>query len=407
MQPGGFVAYELKGESLEAAAVLHARVRTILTRDPVVMPPGSTLGDMHREYATRYGKAIEEIRRDEPALATLCGLLAPALQVQTQDGAHPRAYESYPEIFMTSAKMPLCIMICPVDYKDNHFVPKDAQKCDPADLYTTDTGDQIYKGLYWVRETPIISPGCVGRPMPHDFDPATAHTQQGYGPMPGHCFRAGGDTLYTLDLMAREKAAFEGAWKDLSTAIHDWADKNHPGHYVNISMKTEDHENILTLSLRVENTGAPVEWKGPDWTVIGEITRTYHNTNTGQTETIHTKEYEVRPDPSTPAGMALYKLLKAVPPLPASRTPSELQVTFNAKAHNPVIYRTPQGCYLAYNDIPADAKITPPGGCTESSPAEINWLERDRRDEGMGVVPPPPPAALAHLYKAPPRAPQP
>lgn len=410
MHPQGFIAYELKGESLEAAIELDVRIRTLLAQNPIPHKD-RPLVDVYKEYNARYRAAVNDIRRDDPALAARCGLLHPVTQVDAQDGAHPRAYQVYPEIFHTSAKAALYLIYCPVGYDGKHFVPADAVECTENDLTGSEMGHSFYKGMYWISEAPVLDPGSAGVALPADFDPATAHTVPANGPRPQHCFRAGGDALYTLDLMAREKDAFEKAWKAFSNGLHEWAQENHPGHYVNMSMRTRDGQNVLEISLRQRETGTPVELKSPDWVIVKQIDRQWLNPNTGLTETVKTQEYEAHPDTTTENGRALYLLFKNVPRMPLTQQHADVEINVGGRAFRPIVYRTPQGIYLAYNNIPEGEIVTPPAGCVAVPAAEVIWLDRDRRDREWGITPPPPPASLAHLFKAPqppaPRAPQP
>ncbi len=409
MCPQGFVAYELKGESHDAAVELDMRVRAVLSQNPV--PYGRSLLDINNDYQARYQAALADVRRDDPALAAKCGLASPTIQVDVQDGAHPRAYHTYPEIFGTSAKAPLYLMFCPVDYKGNHFKPPGAVPVNPTDLSGTDMGHSIYKNLYWVAEGPILDAGRGGVALPADFNAAAAHTIPGHGLRPDRCFRAGAEALQTLEKMAKDKELFDTNWKAMADGIQNWCERNHPGHHVNISLRNENGANVLQISLREQKTGSAVPLNSPDWIINKQIRRNWTNPMTGQSEEVILKEYEVEPNTATKAGCELYNLLKSVPMMPHAQSYPAIEVTSSNGTQKPIVHRFPQGIYLAAHNIPDGEKITPPRGCVEVPPAELIWLDRDRRDREWGVTPPPPPAALAHLFKAAPppapRAPQP
>ena len=409
MCPQGFVTYELQGESLDAAIELDLRVRNALSQKPVITT-GRSLLDLHNDYRRQYDAVLDEIRRDDPALAARCGLNAPVTQVDTQDGGHPRAYQVYPEIFGTSAKMPMYLMFCPVDYKGNHFKPPGAVECNPQDLSGTDMGHTIYKNLFWVADGPVIDAGKCGVALPRDYNQATAHTVPGAGLRPDRCFRVGGDALYTLERMEREKELFNKTWKEFSDGVQAWAAKSAPGHYCNMSLRTVNGANVLEISLR-GNGGTPVPLKSPDWIINRQLSRDWYNPVTGDKEHVTLLEYEVEPNTATEEGRRLYMLLKAVPPSPSAQSWPDIEITSSQGTHKPVVHRFPQGIYLAVHGIPDGEKVTAPRGCTEAPVNELVWLDRDRRDREWGITPPPPPPALAHLFKAPspqpPRAPQP
>lgn len=410
MCPQGFVTYELHGESLDAAIELDVRVRLALSQKPVATT-GRSLLDLHNEYRRQYDAVLDEIRRDDPALAARCGLTAPITQIDAQDGAHPRAYHAYPEIFGTSAKMPMYLMYCPVDYKGDHFKPADAIQCDPKDFSGTDMGHSIYKNLFWVADGPVIDAGKRGVALPIDFNPQTSHTIPGPGLRPGRCFRAGGDALYTLDKMQQERERFDRTFKAFSDGVQAWARKISPEHYCNMSLRFENGANVLELSLR-ERGGNPVALKSTDWIINKQLSRDWMNPMTGAKEHVTLLEYRVEPNTATEEGRKLYSLFKAIPPMPSAQTWPDIEVTSSKGTHKPVVHRFPQGTYLAVHDIPDGEKIAPPRGCTEAPVSELIWLDRDRQDREWGITPPPPPAALAHLFKAAPpsngpRAPQP
>lgn len=409
MCPQGFVAYELKGESLDAAIELDLRVRAALSTKPVATT-GRSLLDVHNDYRRQYNAVLDEIRRDDPALAARCGLSAPVTQVEAQDGAHPRAYHVYPEIFGTSAKMPMYLMFCPVNYKGDHFKPADAVAVDDKDMSGTDMGHTIYKNLFWVADGPVIDAGKNGVAMPHDFNPATATTIPGQGLRPDRCFRAGGDALYTLDRMEQEKELFNRTWKAFSDGVQQWARKTAPDNYCNMSLRTVNGANVLEISLRGRG-GTPVPLKSPDWIINKQLSRDWYNPVTGDKEHVILQEYEVEPNTATEEGRKLYMLLKAVPLSPSAQAYPDIEVTSSKGTHKPVVHRFPQGIYLAVHGVPDDEKVIAPRGCIGAPAAELIWLDRDRRDREWGITPPPPPAALAHLYKAAqppvPRTPQP
>ncbi|MBU0859117.1 MAG: hypothetical protein KJ667_04190 [Alphaproteobacteria bacterium] len=393
MSPPGLIAYELKGESLDAAIMLDLRVRDYLTRFPGQR--SGNLLDIHMSYKQRYQEALAEIRKTDPDLLKKCGLDHATVQVEQSEGAYPRTYESFPTIYATTAKQALYLMYVPVDYKGQHFIPQDAVPCDDKDFTGTDMGHSIYKKHFWVAEGPVVDGGRRGLPVPSDFDPATSQTIPSHGLRPDRCFKAGGDTLYTLDLLAQQRTLFETTFNAFTEATRAWVTSHMPGHYANFSLS---EDKTLQLSIRVENSGTPVALNHPDWIIDKQIERDWMDPQTRQMKRIVLNEYEARPIPDTPEGLKLYMLFKAMPVPPRTHHHADLAIQSGSGEHSPVVHKYPQGTFLAYHGIKPTEKITPPKGCTEVPPTTLIWLDRDRTDRQWGIEPPPVPTALSFLY---------
>lgn len=402
------VSYELRGDSLDAAVALDLRLRAFFARHPVAVN-GRPLLDIHADVSARYQAALKEIAQDDPDLLRRCGLRAPAVQVETADGAQPRTYETFPAIFRTSAKAPLYLMFCPVDYKGKHFTPADAVVCADADFSSTDMGHGIYKKQFWIDEGPVVDGGRRGLPLPADFDPQTSDSVKAHGLRPQYCFRAGPGLRYTLDLHKRTEELFSRTWRAFTDAAQDWTSKNYPGHHMGFMM---GEDKALEVYLGDSGLGPHPVLNHADWIVERHVERDWRNPQTGAMERVKTGHVIARPNPATAEGLKLYELFKAIPKPPRTHDYPELAIPSAGGPRYPVVHHHPQGIYLAYHGFKDTEVVRPPAGAIAVDPAELIWLDRDRYDRSLGIIPPPPPKALAHLYPAPPatqgpRTPQP
>jgi hypothetical protein len=397
MSHRGFVAYELKGESLDAAVELDLLVRAHVAAN-IVDVNGKSLLEAHRVYKAIYEDALAQIGKTHPQLLEKCGLNAPAVQVQDYDGGYPRTYESFPSVYWTSSKLALYLMYCPVDYKGRHFVPADAVKCDDKDFASTDMGHGIYKNHFWIAEGPVVDGGRRGLPLPADFDPATAVTTKASGLRPDRLFVAAGESLYAAVRLQQQEELFKATFNAFTDAAQAWVKKHYPGHYANFSLRRNGHDNALEISVRTDGTGAPVELNHPDWTIDRQLTRHWRNPVTDEMELVVLKEYEARPNPASADGQALYDLFKAIPPHPRASDYPELSAHANGEERSPVVHRYPQGTFLAYHNIQPGDAVTGPRDGRAADAAALIWLDADRNDRQWGIAPPPPPAPLAGLY---------
>lgn len=409
----GFVAYELRGKSLEAAVTLDLLMRRYL-RDSTMDPQGRNLADLHKDYVTRSADAIAALRKTHPDLIQACGLNDPAVQVEDYDGMFYRTYQETPLTYWTSSKAALYLMYCPIDYKGRHFVPENAVRCDDKDFDGTDMGHTIYKKHFWVGEAPIADNARRGLPLPHDFDPVTDKTVRGHGIKPDHLYVAKGESLFAANRHEQQSQLFNDTFKAFTEAAQDWTRQNYPGHYMGFMLQRVGNENRLEISLRREGMGTPVALNHPDWDVQKEIMREWKNPMTGQMESVATKQFIAQPNPVSAAGQKLYDLFKQMPPHPRTEDYPELFLrTAQGETRSPTIHRYPQGVFLAYYGIGAQAPAKGPRDAEAASPATLAWIDADRRDRGLGIQPPAPPAEISRILnnKKPsgpgPRGPQP
>lgn len=405
-----FAIYELTGDAVIDAVTLDLRVRDFM-RDNPLQQTGPLL-EINESVQKRYAQALDEIRETDPDLLARLGLDRPVVQVENVEGSAPRAYEDYPQLYWTSSLSALYLLFCPIDYEGRHFIPAGGVLCDDKDIEGTEMGHALYKKHFWIADGPVVSARRRGVALPAGFDAAHAHMPSVSGLQAQACFKAEGETLALLQRHEDYKAGYEAAWRAFSNAVHDWAARHMPDHYVNIMMRREQEQSILTMSFRQHKTGTPVPFAHADWIIDRQCQRDWTDPATGIKRTITLDEYEMRPNPDTEEGQEIHQLLKLIPAPPHALRHPELVIHGAQGELYPLTHNFPEGTFLAYNNVKDGEILTPPRDCVAVPPALLTWLDRDRQDRQWQIDPPPMPAALSRWLTAPggssaPRVPQP
>ncbi len=394
-----FAVYALQGKSLQAAKAYYILLEKAHSANPVNWH-GKPLPDIRKLAEDIDQKFTRDLRSGNPQLLQALGLDHEAVQIQGYKDGYPRAYKDRPACYIGSLKPLKIYMYCPIDYKDEHFIPEDAV------LQTEEQSEKIGQFLWaggWSSPITVISSNRAGTALPSDFDPAKhivldTHHLASDANKPYRFFRAGGQSLAALNGLDQAKENYRKKTDQLFRAIESLkTDLLEAGAIKGVNAASEFYFNFslgadsagrpaLQISARREGTGEPLNIGHNPWF------KAYGKAG---------GDYFVDPDTGNTNGLALKAFFDAVPDRPDEHAfPKELlnQETVTpvdnldgmfTPLDKPLIRHFPDGIYLAYR-VDAGSTFVPPG-CTEISQAEFLWKDADENDRNMGIIPPPPP----------------
>lgn len=157
--------YKLEGESLQAAKEVILATNSYLKHNPVEFN-GRNMKAIGDDYNKAYSSITQFISKHKPELLELLGLEEPATRVVDTYGHFQRAYSIFPRIYMSEIDGSI-YMYSPVDYKGNHFRPKDGLLLSEED--TKKAGDKLFMGG-WGSPMPILPRAEKAVKMPADFN---------------------------------------------------------------------------------------------------------------------------------------------------------------------------------------------------------------------------------------------
>lgn len=408
-QKNGTVVFELKGESLAAALRLEAEIRKELE---TVKPRNTGLmRDIQKDWEKFYDGLLRRLAAEAPELLQATGLASPAVQVRQGKDSLPRAYREFPAIFSSPEKKPRYFMYAPVDYKGDHFTPRDGVRQNAKQERML--GSLLFADG-WLGNAPLVSPKKVGVATPAGYAPApddgtgTTHTRR--------TFIAGGESLAAIEDYQRRDKEYHAACDRARKAINKIAEQDFPELLKSAPAGEElraqatyryggylDGRTEMLLSVRMEgkasiwNAGKTVPLSDNEaWTLKNS----------------HGNEYVVEPRRDTQAGRALAAVLDAIPPTPHlseypvllgdfAFKPSQIEAALGVNGVVPFVQELGGKKILVYNTEDDAKSGFTPKGATPLPVAAYNWLDADQGDRNMGIQPPPMPPEIAAILARP------
>jgi hypothetical protein len=213
--------YKLEGESLKAAQQVIIATERFLKHNPVQFT-GRNMKDIGDDYNKAYGSVTQFIAKHKPEILEQLGLDKAAIRVVDTYGHFHRAYSIFPRLYMSEMDGSI-YMYSPVDYKGEHFRPKDSILL--SEDGTKRAGDKLFMGG-WGSPYPILPRAEQAVDMPKDFNPQYA-TMLGNDPL----LRKDGDRQYRF-FMTRKNGESENI-------IREYKDKSK--HEMNSFTVLTDH----------------------------------------------------------------------------------------------------------------------------------------------------------------------
>lgn len=398
-----FVVYELQGKSLQAVKQLYTLLIQHHKANPVDWQ-GKNLLDIRNLADAFYTNFFDTVKNKHPQIFATAGMDQKQIQIQDYKGGVPRAYTDRPAIYASTSHPAKIYMYCPVDYKDQHFIPEDAVR--QTEAQAEKIGQLLWAGG-WSDPVTIIPAKRAGTGLPADFDPAkhgaleTRHLASDDN-KPYRFFRAGGQSLALLDALDQAKDNYSKRVSQLFKALDALKTRLFDAgaikgvqaaseFYFNSSLGTDSAGRpVLQISARREGTGQVLNIAHNPWFKA-------HGKTGG--------EYLVAPETGNPDGLAFKAFFDAIPDNPEQQAfPKELLSTDKVDPvdhldglfgplNKPLIRHFPDGIYLAYRLRADGSGAFIPPGCTEISQAEFLWKDADENDRNMGTTLPPSPWA--------------
>lgn len=399
----GNIVYALSGRTLEAAKQLERELAKELETVPV-----KTLGNMKEigdSWDAMYRGLLVRLEKEAPEILVLTGLKAPTTQVFKGPQSLPRAYNEYPQIFLSPEKEPRYFMYVPVDYRGRHFMPLDSKRLN--DKEEAKVGDLLFAGG-WLGNAPIVTVKKRGVATPADYvapDDAELRKSAGYAVNDQVIFLPAGRSLElvqdyrarTEDWKAKIDAAREEIEKEVIKRKGDVLAFLPPGEDVKPSISyrySSGGGDKVQLLLSVRREGKDNLWHAGK-AVNPPLSPAY---------TLEAQEYGgefiVTPNRATPEGRKIAALIDAIPLTPGLGDYPELRADYSVHhdditkmlgVNGEVPYALDVAGitvlrYMASPDArkdfcPPDAKPFP----TEA----YEWLRSDEGDKNMGIEPPP------------------
>jgi hypothetical protein len=426
-----FKVYKLQGKSLSAAKKLEKLASAAYRADKYDIN-GKNLAQIQREQSARSAVITGQLLKDAPAVMKAAGLDQPAIVVQNKPGAHPRAYETYPAIYSTVAKNPAYYMYVPVGHDGKHFTPPGGKLLDGKQASAI--GNYLFAGG-WIDNPPLLYRPDRGAPLPAKYRaPKTKAKNADDDGTRQKIFIASGRSLHVVQDYIAAKARYDKSVKEafdaVKAAVEGLKDEIAPHlpegetFYANQSMsegRSRLDEGLpaikpqFTISVRrggkinIMEGGKPV-------TDVPALKENKYFRITGQK---HGDDIiEARTD--TPEGMVLHKKLDAVSAVRPSlgaywqlRNPTappvkdEFAKAIGVDNAAPRLESKGGVHYLIYRVGKEGVDHCQPPDAIPVSEAEYLWSKADDEDRERGILPPPPPKALAHLQPVKPAKPAP
>lgn len=216
--------YELKGRGLDAAKKLRKALENELKRVDV-KSEGDFL-EIRKSWTQMYKALFENLKSSDPDLVHNTGLDAPSVMVYKSVQSLPRAYEEFPEIYMSPEREPRYFMYVPVDYKGQHFEPADSELLDEESEQMT--GNLLFAGG-WLGNAPIFERPAAGVATPSDYKPPEAGELRKAFSQPKNdevVFLALGKTLEILDDYNNRVKAWKQKLETASKAVKATIEKD-------------------------------------------------------------------------------------------------------------------------------------------------------------------------------------
>jgi len=383
--------YKLGGASAEAARrLLLAQMQVEATQPPIQYP--ISMADMQTLAQNFYAQVNNLARKELMPLLTTLGLDSSVIAVNCTEGAHPRAYETYPQIYTNGGDTPAFFMYPPVSYKGTHFVPADSK------LLTEKESEAANNRLFaggWCDPISVLPVKPQGVALPDDFDPASS-TYDIYGK--GHAipniFLPAGASRIALDTHTQDKKRFDAHMHELTEALKAAVlkqaeislgedDIQGDGMYVNLMYSLTSTPEI-EISLRRDG-------KSQGSLMMAGQPLPMPSSADYETKAANSRgSFIITPAsaPTTTEGQYIKALYDTIPPMPSLNDAPALGVPANAAVY---AHRYGGADFLYYT---ASENIPTPQDAKPVSFALYSWVRHDDEDRGRGITPPPMPAAL-------------
>ncbi|MFN3827224.1 MAG: hypothetical protein ACK4NR_06320 [Micavibrio sp.] len=410
------VLYELQGESLKAAKQLLIIVGKAVRENK----PQDTglVSDIQKSWSQFYQNLFGQLNNDHPQILQATGLLSPATTVKQGHDTLPRAYNDYPQIYVSSETKLRFFMYCPIDYKGNHFVPEGGRLLEGQE--EQNIGTLLFAGG-WLDNAPLFHQEKYGVAVPADYKKAprgkvTDEFERVRLQNTHACYIAAGRSLQIIEeiegfdqrfsqkcnkALAQIKAAVRKQFPDLLKDIPQGeklyinSSYGYGGHHgrgveFSISVRKSGKVNIM-------DAGQPVEIKDSPYF----------------TTTKNYGEYVIAPRTDTKEGRKIAAAIAAIPQktfihdydeLRADFTPISDQISQMLGTDQPFprSHRLEGFPFLVYGSkVRGKNKITfcPPDAIPVSTKL-YEWLKADEADTNMGIaLPPRPQSVLDELAK--------
>lgn len=395
------LCYRLEGESHRSATILDSIAREYFNRN-LQAPNGRNFADIQKEHEEANAYILSEVKARAPELFEACGFGHESICVRKPHGLFYRSYKQSPDIFAAPTEKAEYYMYVPVDYKGEHFVPKDAVLLNEKEAERA--GNLLFAGG-WLGNAPILSSPDAGCHKPADFDPNKhdfwepdeRSRQQEY-----RYFKAGGLTLELLeDFQHRQAEVAEDR-----NAIIDYIKSE-----LNYILR-EGVENKLDLR-RNYSLGFLIGRNREDGSL--EIECNVQQTDGGFGERIVLKDNDlfdiepakegrrptIKPHDRTKKAAKLKSMMDAIwdDPhygdykdliYPEEITPVDNIDAMVGASRTPIVKTIANVTYLLYRKNPdrPDPAFCPPGS-EEIDPLGCLWLECDESDKKRGITSPP------------------
>jgi len=409
----GNVTFELAGESLAAAKRLNAEIeKELQTVKPLQT---GRMDHIQQSWNDFYDGLIRRLEKEAPEVLEATGLKSPATQVFQGKQTLPRAYLEHPAIFLSPEKEPRYFMYSPVDYSGKFFAPKDATLL--TDKKAAVVGELLFAGG-WLGNAPLVSRKKTGVATPADYTPDNNDALKksyNYAADRGQrCFVAGGESLKAVEDYRRREKEWRDSVETVTNFIKALVEQQFPemektipaGEGLRASCSYRyggglEGKTEILLSVRMD--GKANIWNGGKTVKLLENPAFIASKDEGGDATITART-------DTPEGRNLKMLMDMIPLTPALGEYEVLHGNFKFKQDkiesmlgiNGVV---PQAVdlggktILIYNTASKAKSSFCPKGATPLPTEAYQWLQSDKGDINMGVVPPPMPPEVAALFE--------
>lgn len=383
--------YKLGGASAEAATrLLLAQMQVEATQPPIQYP--ISMADVHTLVQIFYAQVNNLARKELMPLLESLGLDSPIIAVSCTEGAHPRAYETYPQIYTDGGDTPAFFMYPPVSYKGTHFVPADSKRLTEKESEAANC--RLFAGG-WSDPISVLPVKPQGVALPADFDPASStYDIYGKGHAVPNIFLPAGASRTALDTYAYEKTRFDTHMHELTEALKAAVlkqaeislgedDIQGDGMYVNLSYSLTNTPNIEISLRRDGKSQGSLMMAGQPLPMPSSA-----DYETKAAESPGSFIITPASAPTTAEGQRIKALYDSIPPMPSLNDAHALGVPANAAVYAHRFGGIDFLYYTASENAPAPQDARP------VSFALYSWIRHDDEDRRRGITPPPMPAAL-------------
>ena len=400
---------DLGGSSFQAAAAVFEEVRVAKS---VEKPDRQgNLAENTRNWLQFYRNQFEKLRQKDPLSLHELGLTSPSTQVKALREGLPRAYQVYPTTYLSkpAARCPSeFYLYAHVDYKGRSFEPRAATELEGEEKQTVTA--MLFGGGYNNPPAVLALPDH-GIKTPADLDPSRHYVFEGSRSARNRSvFVAEGASLELIDDFNERERQFRTSTGAVSEYLKQ-AMTNELGDKFRKQIAPGEGFHVKSFLSSEREGGDPATFRISvlrDGKGAGNPAKTHVPLIIPPNPFFHTMdqkgEVTVLPDVKTQEGLALRRLIAAVPKIPSLADYSELRgFTQPQNQDGPggpdsgVVPRleTLAGRTLLVYDRTKECKgsFSPPDAILLPVPV-YQWLTDDNADKQAGRTPPPMPASV-------------